>query len=309
MRGPLIGVNMSKELTERINALVVAQLENGLVPWRKPWNTAGFMPTSLTSNKEYRGINALILAICGMEYERPLWVTYKQAQALGGTVRKGETALPVVYWSRFVRKADDGPGKDGPGVTRKTGAFMKYYSVFNVAQCDGIEIPAQYDIKREPVATLPALDAIIASYVDRPEIFYREQGRAYYNPVSDSITLPPVNAFESAESHAYTLCHEMIHSTGHESRLKRFAEDETPAHFGDANYAREELVADIGAQILLSENGIQYDMENSASYIAGWLKALKNDPSLIMSAAGKAQTAADRVQGKVYEPVKEEVTA
>ncbi len=300
---------MSKELTERINALVVAQLENGIVPWRKPWNTAGFMPTSLTTNKEYRGINALILAICGMEYERPLWVTYKQAQALGGTVRKGETALPVVYWSRFVRKADDGPGKDGPGVTLKTGAFMKYYSVFNVAQCDGIEIPAQYDIKREPVATLPALDAIVASYVDRPEIFYREQGRAYYNPVSDSITLPPVNAFESAESHAYTLCHEMIHSTGHESRLKRFAEDETPARFGDANYAREELVADIGAQILLSENGIQYDMENSASYIAGWLKALKNDPSLIMSAAGKAQNAADRVQGKIYEPVKEEVTA
>ena len=302
MRGPMIGEIMSKELTERINALVVTQLENGLVPWRKPWNTAGFMPTSLTSNKEYRGINALILAICGMEYERPLWVTYKQAQALGGTVRKGEKSLPVVYWSRFTKE-------NAEGEIVKSGAFMKYYNVFNVAQCDGIAIPAQYDVKRETVATLPALDAIVAAYVNRPEIYYKEQGRAFYNPVSDSITLPPVNAFESAESHAYTLCHEMIHSTGHQSRLNRFAENETPARFGDADYAREELVADIGAQILLSENGIQSDMENSASYIAGWLKALKNDPSLIMSAAGKAQTAADRVQGKVYQPVKEEVPA
>jgi hypothetical protein len=298
----MIGEIMSKELTERINALVITQLENGLVPWRKPWNTAGFMPTSLTTNKEYRGINALILAICGGEYERPLWVTYKQAQALGGNVRKGEKSLPVVYWSRFVKENPEGE-------IVKAGAFMKYYSVFNVAQCEGIDIPAQYDVKREPVATLPALDAIVASYVDRPEIFYKEQGRAFYAPGRDSITLPPVAAFDSPESHAYTLCHEMIHSTGHQSRLNRFAEDETPAHFGDANYAREELVADIGAQILLSENGISYDMENSASYIAGWLKALKNDPSLIMSAAGKAQTAADRVQGKIYSPVKEEVPA
>jgi antirestriction protein ArdC len=293
---------MSKELTERINALVITQLENGLVPWRKPWNTAGFMPTSLTSNKEYRGINALVLAICGGEYERPLWVTYKQAQALGGTVRKGETALPVVYWSRFVKESPEGE-------IVKAGAFMKYYSVFNVAQCDGITIPAQYDVKREPVATLPALDAIVAAYVDRPEIYYKEQGRAYYDMLADSITLPPVSAFNTAEDHAYTLCHEMIHSTGHESRLKRFSKDEKIAKFGDADYAREELVADIGAQILLSENGIQSDMENSASYIAGWLKALKNDPSLIMSAAGKAQTAADRVQGKIYSPVKEEVPA
>jgi len=293
---------MSKELTERINALVVAQLENGIVPWRRPWNTAGVMPTSLTSGKEYRGINALILAICGAEYSRPLWVTYKQAQALGGTVRKGEKSLPVVYWSRFVKE-------NAEGEIVKAGAFMKYYSVFNVAQCDGITIPAEYDIEREPVETLPALNDIVARYVNRPEIYYREQGRAYYNPASDSITLPPVSAFENAESHAYTLCHEMIHSTGHQSRLNRFAENETPAHFGDANYAREELVADIGAQILLSENGISYDMENSASYLAGWLKALKNDPSLIMSAAGKAQSAADRVQGKVYEPVKEEVPA
>lgn len=293
---------MSKELTERINALVITQLENGLVPWRKPWNTAGFMPTSLTTNKEYRGINALILAICGGEYERPLWVTYKQAQALGGNVRKGESSLPVVYWSRFIKKAPDGE-------TIKAGAFMKFYSVFNVAQCDGIEIPAQYDIKREPVETLPALADIVARYENAPEIYYKEQGRAYYDTIADSITLPPLSAFDSAEDHAYTLCHEMIHSTGHQSRLDRFSADEKPARFGDPDYAREELVADIGAQILLSENGISYDMQNSASYIAGWLKALKNDPSLIMSASGKAQRAADRVQGKVYEPVKEEVTA
>lgn len=292
---------MSKELTERINALVIAQLEDGLVPWRKPWNTAGFMPTSLTTNKEYRGINALILAICGGEYERPLWVTYKQAQALGGNVRKGEKSLPVVYWSRFA--------KEMPNGELKSGAFMKFYSVFNVAQCDGIEIPAQYDIKREPVETLPALAAILARYENSPEIYYKEQGRAYYDMIADSITLPPLSAFDSAEDHAYTLCHEMIHSTGHQSRLDRFSEDDTPARFGDPNYAREELVADIGAQILLSENGISYDMQNSASYITGWLKALKNDPSLIMSASGKAQRAADRVQGKVYEPVKEEVTA
>lgn len=174
---------------------------------------------------------------------------------------------------------------------------MKFYSVFNVEQCDGITIPAIYDVKREPVATIPALDAIVAAYASKPEIYYKEQGRAYYDMLADSITLPPLAAFDSAESHAYTLCHEMIHSTGHQSRLDRFSEDDKPARFGDANYAREELVADIGAQMLLSANGITVDMQNSASYIAGWLKALKNDPSLIISASGKAQRAADYIQG------------
>ena len=281
---------MNKELVERINALVVEQLENGIAPWSKPWNSSGYMPMSLTSNKEYSGINSLVLAICGAQYERSLWVTYKQAQALGGNVRKGEKSLPVVYWSRIIK-----PGEDGKPVSK--GAFMKFYSVFNVEQCDGITIPAIYDVKREPVATIPALDAIVAAYASKPEIYYKEQGRAYYDMLADSITLPPLAAFDSAESHAYTLCHEMIHSTGHQSRLDRFSEDDKPARFGDANYAREELVADIGAQMLLSANGITVDMQNSASYIAGWLKALKNDPSLIISASGKAQRAADYIQG------------
>jgi len=286
----MIGDRMNKELVERINALVVEQLENGIAPWRKPWNASGYMPMSLTSNKEYSGINALVLAICGAQYKRSLWVTYKQAQALGGNVRKGEKSLPVVYWSRIIK-----PGEDGKPVSK--GAFMKFYSVFNVEQCDGITIPAIYDIKREPVDTLPALNSIVAGYASKPEIYYKQQGAAFYNPVTDSITLPPLDAFDDAESHAYTLCHEMIHSTGHQSRLDRFKEDDKPARFGDANYAREELVADIGAQILLSSNGINYNMENSASYLAGWLKALKNDPSLIISASGKAQRAADYIQG------------
>jgi antirestriction protein ArdC len=248
------------------------------------------MPMSLTSNKEYSGINALVLAICGAQYERSLWVTYKQAQALGGNVRKGEKSLPVVYWSRIIKQ-----GEDGKPVSK--GAFMKFYSVFNVEQCEGITIPAIYDIKREPVATLPALNSIVAGYTSKPEIYYKAQGRAFYDTLADSITLPPLETFDDAESHAYTLCHEMIHSTGHQSRLDRFSEDDKPARFGDANYAREELVADIGAQMLLSSAGIKVDMQNSASYIAGWLKALKNDPSLIIAASGKAQRAADYIQG------------
>ena len=193
-----------QDIEERITELVIKQLEEGKVPWRKPWTSAGYAPTSLTSGKPYRGINTLLLAILGEDYERSLWLTYKQAQALGGNVRKGESGLPIVFWSQYVKEVN--------GEEQKA-CFLKNFTVFNVAQCDGVDIPAKYLTTREPVETLPALTELVNGYLDAPTIYHKEQGRAFYSPSADSITLPSKEQFDEPEEYAYTLLHELSHST------------------------------------------------------------------------------------------------
>jgi len=290
------------ELQEHITALIIKELESGSVPWHKGWNSHGFMPSNIVSGKAYQGINALILSIVGAGYERGLWLTYKQAQALGGNVKQGEKGTHITYYSKVVKKDKDTKEELG------SFALLKGYVVFNVEQCEGITIPAKFLTEREPVEVLPALEGIIEGYKNRPEIFYKAQDRAFYSPSADTITLPALEQFESAEEHAYTLCHEMIHSTGHESRLDRWSKPEDkPSKFGCESYAKEELVAEIGACMVLSHAGIALDIKNSGAYIKSWLKALKDDSTLIFQAAGKASKALAVITSEVEE--KEEAIA
>jgi antirestriction protein ArdC len=284
-------------IKEDITALLVKALEEGNAPWRKGW-VGGMAPTSLATGKGYQGINSLILSLLGEGYTHPLWLTFKQAQALGGSVKKGEKSVRVVYAAQKSIETPEGE-KD------QSFFFYKWFNVFNVDQCEGIDIPAKFLPTGEIVEPLDAINSIWNGYANRPEMFYSEQGRAFYSPTADSITLPTLAQFKSAEEHAYTFAHEMIHSTGHESRANRWStKEDKPSAFGCESYAKEELIAEVGACMLLANAGVQFDIPNSAAYLRSWIKALNDDKSLIFKASAKAQAAANYITGvKVQEEV------
>ena len=286
-----------KEIEKRMTQLVTAQLENGQAPWRKPWvGAAGYVPTSLQTGKPYRGINRFVLSLFGAEYERPLWVTYLGAKHLGSHVRRGQSGVPVVYYS-MINKRDKETGEE------YRVPLMRLSTVFNVAQCcdgcdtcEGITIPAKWFRPRPAVPVLDGVQALLDKYTDKPRITNAGGDEAFYSPMMDSITIPLREQFNRAEDYAYTLAHELTHSTSHEKRLNRKAESGF-APFGSPSYAREELVADLGAQMVLADLGVQADMDNSAAYVAGWLKALNDDPSMLIKACSDAQKAADYMLG------------
>jgi antirestriction protein ArdC len=292
---------------EDITARIIAQLEKGVIPWRKPWSIAGHGPTSLQTGKPYRGINALLLSLYAAEggFDSHLWITYKQAQALGGNDRKGEKGFPVVFW----RKVE---GEDRKTGEERSFMLMRHFTVFHVSQCDGITIPDRFAPKPRAWSDSEALDRIAAGYVGGPAIPYATQddayylpADAYYLPAQDRIILPPRDAFPTLAGYAETLLHEMTHSTGHASRLGRFSEEEGPSHFGSPNYAREELVAEIGAMMMMGEAGIEPDLAQGAAYIGGWLRALENDSRLIITAAQRAAKATALILGKDGEEIAE----
>jgi antirestriction protein ArdC len=292
-----------EEIHDEVTRLIIEELESGNVPWRKGWNAHGYLPTSMTTGKPYTGINSLILSVVAnrRKYSRGLWLTYKQAVTLGGQVIKGQKGTHIVYYKMF-------NGKDKVTGEDITFPVMKSYVVFNLDQCENIKVPDKYLVKSEPVEVLPALEGIVAGYKNAPSIYYAEQGSAFYNPADDSITLPSLAQFETAEEHAYTLCHELTHSTGHSSRLDRWsAEADKPSKFGCESYAKEELVAELGACMILSAAGLSVDIPNSGAYIKNWLKALKDDKSLIFKASAKASKAMQHIMEA--EPALEEVEA
>jgi antirestriction protein ArdC len=291
---------MSANIYDIVTDRIIAAMENGVVPWRKPWTGTGG-PTSLSTGKAYRGINALILDVVAMSegYELPLWGTYKQAQALGGNVRKGEKGTPVVLWKPMEKEKADG--------STESFMMMRYFTVFNVAQMENIDIPEKYLVKREPVAVLDGVAEALA-YPGGPDVRHAQQDKAYYSPAKDEIVLPLLEQFTSPERYAATALHEITHSTGHDERLARGL----TGAFGCESYAQEELVAEIGAAMLATHIGIDVEWEQHAAYLTSWLRVLKDDRKLIVQAAQKAQKAVDHVMSvdpAVEAPVVEEVAA
>jgi antirestriction protein ArdC len=280
---------------------IIAQMEKGEVPWRKPW-VDGQAPTNLISGKPYRGINTLLLGSVG--YNRILFLTFKQAKELGASIRKGEKSLPVVFWNSM-EKEDPKTGEQ-----KKVG-MLRYYNVFNIEQCDNIpedKIPALIERVHDPVKEC---EDIVAQMPNPPSIHHIGD-QAYYHPTTDSISLPNPEKFTSSEKYYSTLFHEIVHSTGHESRLNR-KEVVSLIKFGSENYAAEELTAEIGATFLKTRAGISIDkIENNAAYIQHWLTKLRNDKRFIIHASGQAQKAADYILNereveKEVEPVHAEV--
>lgn len=276
---------MSSQIYQIITDRVVSMLEAGTVPWRKPWAGGEEAPRSAVSKKEYRGINHFLLHCAG--YSSPYWMSFKQAQERGGMVRKGEKGMPVVFWKQYEREDQEGNKRNIP--------VLRYYTVFNVAQIDGLKIELP-ELPRKEHRPIEEAEAIIANMPNPPAMIHGEN-RAFYRPLLDVVNMPAPELFDSPEEYYGTKFHELTHSTGHEKRLNRRPSNEV-RHFGDKEYSREELVAEMGAAFMCAACGIERTtLENSAAYIASWLKVLREDQKAVVIAAAQAQRAADYIRG------------
>ena len=278
---------------------IMKKLEKGVVPWHKSWATDGSMPKNLITNKEYRGINTFLLGCQG--YASPYWVSFKQAGECGGRVRKGKSCM-VIFWKRNTyTKENETTGEE----ETKTGFMLRYYRVWNIEECDGLSHKrikelqeAQNDREFNPIE---GCEDVVTNMQNPPSIS-NGVARAWYHPDSDTINMPPKTSFESDETYYGTLFHELSHSTGHSSRLERHKKENCTHHFGNQDYSKEELVAEMGSAFLCGHTGIEdKTLDNSASYIQSWLKKLKDDKQLVVSAAGKAQKSTDYILGRSWE--------
>ncbi len=248
---------MNARVYEQITERIIALLAQGTVPWHKPWKARTGLPRNLVSQKHYRGINVFLLL--AMNYESPFWLTFRQALQLGGAVRKGEKSCPVVFWKQAT--LEDKETHEPQKIP-----LLRYYHVFNVAQCDGLKIAS------EPVETFVNTfvkpDEIVAHMPQRPVIKYG-MARAFYSPREDYVGLPVKERFEQAEGYYATLFHELVHATGHASRLNR-ATLTDQAGFGSNPYCKEELIAEMGAAFLCGHAEVaERTIDNSAAYLNG----------------------------------------
>jgi len=270
---------MNRDLYAEVTSKVINSLESGVVPWVRPWQGAkGFnagLPVNFSTGRPYRGINILLLWASGYDDQR--WLTYKQAQAVGANVRKGEHGSLVVFYKKLELKDVNASGES---VTRSI-PLLRSFTVFNVSQIDGLPIDA-------PIAEPAPITYTKAADILRQANVAHGGNRAFYSPMADLITMPRLDQFNSEADYFATGLHELTHWTGHKSRLAR----DFNGRFGTESYAFEELIAEMGAAYLCAESGIEYTTQH-ASYIASWLKVLKSDKKAIFTAASQAQKAAD----------------
>jgi antirestriction protein ArdC len=281
-----------REVTDSI----IKMLEDGVAPWQKPWEGSA-MPFNPTTERPYRGGNALHLLATGMgrEYADPRWMTYKQAAEQGWQVRGGEKGTHIEFWEVKERsnEKEAGPGQDGGESSAKENGqrlIHRVYTVFNAKQIDGI--PEYQPKQRTPFEAVQAGERILANSGARIEHDQRDD--AFYNRRSDSIHLPPKDAFKDAPGYYGTALHELAHWTGHPSRLNRPTLSES-YRFGDLNYAKEELRAELASVFMAAELGVPHDPANHAAYVGSWIKALREDKNEIFRAAHDASAATDFV--------------
>lgn len=278
---------MSNKIYEMVTDRIIAELEKGIVPWRRPWRVGAAV--NWKTQKPYRGVNTLLL-------EPGEYATFKQVSEAGGKVKKGEKGQFVVFWT-WLEKEDEETGE------KEKIPFLRYYTVFEInRQCEGLETKRNDEtFDHDPIEEA---ERICASYKDAPPVRLAS-GRAFYRPSDDIVSVPPLCDYPKPEEYYSTLFHEHVHSTGHSKRLNRSGITEIAA-FGDENYSKEELVAEIGAAMLCGVAGIDNStIQNSAAYIGGWLRKLKDDKKLIVQAAAQAQKAADYILGTVFEEATE----
>ncbi len=285
-------------LYDEVTARIIAELEAGRIPWVQPWSSAACggaggsgaipcLPRNALTSRSYSGINILLLWASALAsgWERPGWLTFRQAIAAGGNVRKGEHGTQVVYADRFTPETEKERARESGGEARSI-AFLKRFTVFNVAQCEGLPD----DIMPQPVALpereiLPVAEVLIAaSGVD-----FRVGGdKAFYAPGADFVQVPPQQAFHDQVNYYRTCLHELTHATGHKSRLGR----DLTNGFGSKDYAREELVAEMGSAFLCASLGIVPTVRH-ADYVGAWLEVLREDARAIFRAASMASKASD----------------
>jgi antirestriction protein ArdC len=278
----------ARDLHQDVTDRIVAAIEAGTKPWECDWLRGG-LPRRYTG-QHYRGINLLLLGMVAADrgYASPTWLTFNQAKAMGGMVRKGEKGTPIVFFKKLERTETNEAGEEE---TRGI-PMLRGYTVFNVDQIDSL--PDGFGGADGAVLAPKARDLAAEQALKSSGATIREDGgaRAYYSRREDSVHLPAFDSFTSTGGYLATLAHELIHWTGAPSRLDRVK----GAAFGDKDYAFEELVAEIGAAFTCARLGVAGEhIDNHAAYVASWLKALKDDKRAIFRAAAQAQAAADHV--------------
>ena len=290
-------IDIYQVVTDRI----VTLLEQGVIPWKKPW-TGGEQPMNLLTQKPYRGINTLLLN--SLHFKQNYFLTFEQVKVIGGSVKKGEKSQMIVFWKRLPSK-DAGKTEEEK---KEQKLLLRYYHVFNIAQCTGIpeKLIPQPTVRahHDPIA---ACDALIEAMPNKPQIQHLEN-EAYYLPKQDVLNMPEYEYFAEPKEYYGILFHELIHSTGHSNRLNR-KELAEMAPFGSQNYSTEELIAEIGACYLQTFTDIVVDdFANNAAYIQGWLAKFKNDKRVILYASSQAQKATDYILNVQYEHTEEHET-
>lgn len=316
---------IAKKVVDRMLETIEAE---GIMPWSKPWTTGSRSVeiidgwTEITvpvqhwsrSGKPYTGINPMLLELSGKMGEM---ITFNQCKAEGGRIKKGAKSATILYWN-MVKKVTDAVDEDGNKIV-VTIPMLKTYNVFSVeTDCEGLEVkhhPEPQTIRiplthLEPVSGIDAssydeaAEAIIAGYLKRAQTLRLDRegssDRAYYSPMADRVVVPNVTQFGKIEEFYSTLFHELGHSTGHASRLNRFAGPDAIAAFGDESYSREELVAEITAASILSTLGMESgnSFRNSAAYVKHWSEHIKSDPMMFVTAAGRADKAIALILGQ-----------
>lgn len=275
---------------------IIAQLEKGVVPWRCPWQRNIGMPRNFQTGQEYRGVNVILLGL--HRFASPYWMTWNQIKQRGGSVKKGEHGSLVVKYGKFKRKTENEEGME----KKKSRSYIKGYKVFNAVQIDGIEFPPVTGFpKTKGKERIAAAERIVGATPFPPHIREGSHDQAYYRLATDTVDMPSKASFEKVEDFYATLFHELVHATGHPSRLNRKSLLESE-NIGGEIYSQEELVAEIGAAFLVTEADIVRDEhEQSAAYLKSWLDVLKDEDHKrwIVKAANLAAKAADFILNRM----------
>lgn len=291
---PPLPQHTTRDVYSLVTNRIIEQLEKGTVPWKQPWTDAG-TPQNLLSKRPYTGINVLLLTT--LSYQQNCFLTFEQVKEVGAKVNKGEHGHMVVFWKLMGKRLDQTEDRE----EHKPLYLLRYYYVFNIAQCTGIPeylIP----IRERPNEPIKMCEEIVKGMPCPPAIQHKEQ-EAYYHREKDVLNMPKRKSFMDSESYYVTLFHELVHSTGHQCRLNR-REVVNSTGFGSTPYSIEELTAEIGACFLMSHTGIKNTwFENSVAYLDAWLGVLKKDKRFIIQASSQAQRAVDYILNKIREPV------
>jgi antirestriction protein ArdC len=274
------------EIYQAVTEKILAHLNQGTIPWRKPWTASGLVPQNLATKRPYSGINQILLSIAA--FTSPYYLTFKQVRELGGTVRKGAKSELIVFWKILQTK-------DAKTEETKKIPLVRYYNVFNVEQTTGLESKIPKSSPAIDFNPIVKCEEIISGYQGAPTVRHGGDD-ACYAPILDLIRIPVKTSFKSSAGYYASLFHEMVHSTGAKNRLNREGVADL-IKFGSHSYSVEELTAEIGASFLCAQASIDSTFENSVAYIQMWAGVLKNDPKIIFTASARAQKAVNWILG------------
>lgn len=277
------------DLYQTVTDRIITLLEQGVIPWKKPWLDTG-PPINAISKRKYHGVNVWLLL--SLPYSQQQYLTFDQLKRVGGSVKRGEKGHLVVYRALLEDKSKE---NGAPPTEAEKKYAMRYHVLFNVEQCTNIPESILFTSYKHPPDPIAACDELVANMQQAPKITFTKQ-LAFYHIADDYVNMPKRKTFKSAEGYYHTLFHELVHSTGHETRLHRSSITDM-AEFGSEPYSFEELIAELGASYLSSHVGITHDIENSSAYIQAWLKELRGDKRLIISASAAAQRATNFILG------------